>query len=122
MKKLILIISIFLITSISYAQPIERVQIEPLSGGISFNTVEFEAHGTNWGSWITAPTVEMVGRKEILIKNVSSDTIVYLTGVSGSTVKGTLEHGEVAKFKVSSTLHIYVSANTVSQVEVWEIR
>jgi len=121
MRKILLaLLLVCLFCPVIYAQPIERVQIEPLVGGVSFNTITFAARSVT--GWVTAPSVEMVGRKEVMIRNTSSTDNVYLTGVSGSTVTGTLQAGEHVTFKAASSLHVYVSSNTVATVEVWEIR
>jgi hypothetical protein len=63
----------------------------------------------------------MIGRKRVMLINDSANTI-YLTGVSGSTVSGNLVANRTASFAAASNLHIYASANTVSTLQVWEIR
>ena len=98
---------------------IQKVEVSPLSGGVSFNTITFADRSIT--GWVTAPSVEMIGRKEVMIVNVSINS-VYLTGVSGSTAIGTLKEGEGVTFKAASNLHIYISSNSVAIAEVWEIR
>jgi hypothetical protein len=108
------------VSGIAIAQPIEKVVIEPLSGGISFNSITFANYGRT--GWVTCPSVEMKGRKEIVITNTSEDDNLYLTGVSGSTATGTLYPRDRVNFSASSNMHIYASANSVLVMEVWEIR
>jgi len=96
---------------------IQKVEVSPLTGGVSFNTVTFGYYT----GWVTCPTVEMIGRKELLITNTSSTNNLYLTGVSGSTVTGTLKPLDSVTFKSSSSLHIYASGSSVI-MECWEIR
>lgn len=96
---------------------IQKVEISPLSSGISFSTVTFNY----FDKWVTAPTVEMIGRKEILILNTSTTNNLYLTGVSGSTATGVVYPRECVTFKAASNLHIYTSASSVI-MQVWEIR
>ena len=98
---------------------IQKVEVAPLTGGVSFNVVTFSSV-INVG-WVTAPTTEMVGRKKVIIINDSANS-VYLTGVSGSNVSGTLVAGRTVSFAASSSLHVYISANTTSTIQVWEIR
>jgi hypothetical protein len=95
---------------------IQKVEIAPLSSGISFNSVT-----TLYKDWITAPSVELVGRKEILILNTSTSENLYLTGVSGSSATGIVYPRESATFKAASNLHIYASGNSVL-FQTWEIR
>lgn len=122
MRKVLLTILLIFTCSISFAQTtnVQRVLIEPLSSGISFNTITFAARGAT--GWVTAPTVAMYGRKRVIIQNNSSSDNIYLTGVSGSTAYGTLGFGKVASFGAANMLHIYVSANTACSCDVWEIR
>lgn len=94
----------------------QKVEIAPLTGGVSFNTVT-----TLYKSWVTAPTVEMIGRKELMILNKSITANLYLTGVSGGTATWILYPRESMDFKVSSSLHIYASGDTV-QFQTAEIR
>jgi hypothetical protein len=116
--KLFLIWIILILGSNCFADTgfVQKVEIEPLSGGVSFNTVI-----TNGISWVTCPTVEMRGRREILITNLSTTDNLYLTDISGSTATGIVFPKERASFKASANLHIFASGNTV-QFEVWEIR
>lgn len=93
---------------------IQKVEISPLSGGISFNTV---ASNPGW----TLATF-MTGRKEVLLTNTSTTTDIYLTGVSGSSVTGTLYPRESITIKASSSMNIYVKSSAPTSVEVWEIR
>ena len=127
-SKFIVFIVSLLICQLCFAEPslIQRIQIEPLESGISFNTIELSyAIG-----WVTAPTVEMVGRKEMLIMNTSTVDNIYISDISGSSVIlcGTIYPRQMAKFKISSDLHLYISASSVVNVlniinaEVWEIR
>ena len=118
MKKIILVLAFITFCGIASAADIsiQKVEISPLTGGVSFNTVT-----TLYKSWVTAPTVEMIGRKEMIILNTSTNSNLYLTGVSGSTATGTLYPRESANFKASSSLHIYASGDTVT-FQVWEIR
>lgn len=120
MKKLILTCLICLVCSISYAQPIQRVEISPLNGGVSFNTITFADRSIT--GWVTANSTAMVGRKEVLILNTSSTDNLYVTGVSGSTAIGTIYPRESVTFGASSSLNIFVSSNTVLECQVWEIR
>ena len=99
---------------------IQKVEIAPLTGGVSFNTIVFADRSIT--GWVTAPSVSMIGRKRLLIQNNSSSNNIYLTGVSGSTAVGTLGSGKVASFAVSAGLNVYVSTNTVETVDIWEIR
>ena len=118
MKKVILTILFLFFVGIAYADAsIQKVEIYPLSGGVSFNTVSLDTF-----SWVTAPSVEMIGRKEIMIINPSTTVDLYLTGVSGSTATGIIYPRESATFKAASNLHIYVSASSVTTFSVWEIR
>jgi len=94
---------------------IQKVEMAPLTGGVSFNTV-------NVTSWVTCPSVEMIGRKELSILNTSTTGNIYLTGVSGSTASSIVYPRETITFKASSNLHIYASADTVTQIKVTEIR
>lgn len=96
---------------------ISKVQIEPLSGGVSFNTVY-----ATWGASTPAPEFPMKSRKEILITNMSTTENVYITGVSGSTAYGTIFPMQTVSFKTSSAVDLYVSADTVVPCEIWEIR
>ena len=98
---------------------VQKIEVAPLVGGVSFNTIVFS--NTHNKGWITCPTSEMVGRKSLMIINDSVNSI-YLTGVSGSVVSGTLVAGRTVSFAASSSLHIYASASTVSTLQVWEIR
>lgn len=117
--RYILTILLLLFCSDVFAQSVvDRVTLEPLSGGISFNTITFGERSTT--GWVTANTVK--GRKEIMIINTSTTGNLYVTGVSGSTAIGTIFPREDATFLVSSSLNIYVSANTVLSCEVWEVR
>ena len=118
MKKLLLVFIVLCLASTCHAQSvIQKVQIEPLSGGVSFNTITF---GYNTG-WVTCASVEMRGRKEVSILNTSTTTNVYLTGESGNTVTGIIYPREMVTFKASASLHIYASASSVT-IQVWEIR
>ena len=119
MKQLIFIILLVLLlcgNAFAYDATIQKIEIAPLNSGISFNTVSVTP------GWVTAPTVEMVGRKRVLIQNNSTTTSISLTGVSGSTAVGTLGAGKVASFGAASNLHIYMSATVATSVDVWEIR
>lgn len=108
---------ILFLCGVSFADnPIQKVEVAPLTGGISFNTVTL---GT-W--WTTCPTVEMIGRVEISILNTSTVGNIYLTGVSGSTASRIVYPREEIFFKAASSLHIYASADTVTQIKVTEIR
>lgn len=122
MKKIILACLFLLVTTFAFAEPsiIQRVQIEPLSSGVSFNTITFMSGG--YTGWVTAPSVEMRGRKRLTILNNASSGNVYLTGVSGSSAVGTLGAGKVASFGAASDLRIYVSSSAVTTVDIWEIR
>lgn len=123
MKKIVLVIAfISFLCGITFAADvsIQKVEIAPLSGGVSFNTITFADLSAT--GWVTAPTVEMTGRKTVTIINTDATNSIYLTGVSGSTAVGTLKAGQVATFGASSGLHIYVSSNTVTSCNVWEIR
>src|SRR3990167_10115252 len=88
---------------------IQKVEIAPLTGGISFNSITFADRSIT--GWVTASSV--IGRKEILILNTSTTDNLYVTGVSGSTITGTIYSRESVNFKASSSLNLYVSANTV---------
>ena len=115
---------LFLLCSNAFADSsVQKIEVTPLTGGVSFNIVTFETVISR--GWTTCPTVEMVGRKRVVIINNSVND-VYLSGLSDSTVSaiasGTLVAGRTASFAASSNLHIYASANTVSTIEVWEIR
>ena len=101
---------------------IQKVEIAPLTGGVSFSTVEFAPNGINWNSWVTCPSVEMIGRKRLILQNTSNTVTIYLTGVSGSTARGTIAPNQSVSFACSSNLHIYASSNSVTSLEVWEIR
>lgn len=94
---------------------IQKVEIAPLTSGISFNTVQVT-------SWVTCPTVEMIGRKEMSILNTSSTNPIFITGVSGSTASRIVYPREEVFFKAGSNLHIYASADTVTLIQVTEIR
>jgi len=96
---------------------IGKVQIEPLSGGVSFNTVY-----ATWGASTIVPASSMKNRKEIMILNTSETEDVYITGISGSTATGTLFPRESVTFKASSSMNFYVSASTTVMCEIWEIR
>lgn len=112
---------VLLLCGIAFADnPIQKVEVAPLTGGISFNTITFtNSHG--FTGWITASSV--IGRKEVLIHNTSTTDNIYVTGVSGSTAIGTIYPRESATFKASSSLNIYISSSTAQlSVEVWEIR
>lgn len=118
MRRFIFLIFLF-ISSVAFADAsIQKVEIYPLSGGVSFNTVTT----SSVLGWVTASSI--IGRKEVMIINTSTANNIYLTGVSGSTAYGTLYPREKATFKASSSLNIYVSSNSVTphSVEVWEIR
>jgi hypothetical protein len=118
MKKtflLYLICSKCLVCPISHAEPIQKVSIEPASGGVSFNSVAF---GYTDG-WLECGP--MIGRKEMIIINNSTLNNLYLTGVSGSTAAGVLGPKETVLFKAASSLHIYASGSSVT-MSVWEIR
>lgn len=126
MKRYLLIILLLILSVTAYADEpnLTPVEIPPLSGKVSFSTVTFT--GVNWH---TAPSVEMRGRKEIIIQNPSLTANVYISGQSGSTATtptyyyGTLYPRRTARFKASSDLHIYVSGNTAGNTcEIWEIR
>lgn len=117
---LVLLTLLFLCEAFAADTSIQKILVEPLSGGVSFNTITFAVRSLS--GWVTAPTVEMRGRKRVVIQNNSTTDSIYLTGVSGSSAKGTLGSGKVASFGASSDLHIYVSANTATTVDVWEIR
>jgi hypothetical protein len=101
---------------------IQKIEVYPLSGGVSINTISFINHG--YTGWVTAPSIEMKGRKELNIFNPSDYYNLYLTDVSGSSATRvrTLTPGNSITFKVSSSVHIYVSSNTVNTCEVTEIR
>ena len=122
MKKYIIsLILLFLCSNCFGADvSIQKVEIAPLTGGVSFNSITFIDDG--YTGWVTAPSVEMIGRKEIEILNTSSTDNLFITGVSGSTTVGTIYPRESVTFKASSSLTIYVSANSVLTCEVWEIR
>ena len=97
---------------------IQKVELAPLTGGVSFNTITFADRSIT--GWVTASSV--IGRKEIMIINTSTNNSVFITGVSGSTATGTIFPRESVTFKASSNLNIYVSSNSVAVVEIWEIR
>lgn len=120
MKNIILcILFLLLFVALAFADNTNVQQIEflPLSTSISFSTVSLRGTG-----WVTAPTVELRGRKEILINNIDDTNAIYVSGVSGSTIYGTIDAGQSVTFKASSDLHIYLSSNTVTTCEVWEIK
>jgi len=110
----LLLTLLFLCEAYAADVSIQKVEISPLTGGVSFNTITL---GTGW---VTASTI--IGRKEVCILNTSSSNNVYVTGVSGSTATGTIYPRESVTFKAGSNLRIYVSANTTTLIEVWEIR
>lgn len=112
-----LLILLFLCSNVFADASIQKVEIAPLTGGVSFNTVTFGYYT----GWVTCPSVEMIGRKELIIINTSTANNLYLTGVSGSTVTGTLGPKEYVTFKSASNLHIYASGSSVT-MECWEIR
>ena len=121
MRKYILGLIILLLCSNAFADAtIQKVEVSPLTGGVSFNSITFADRSIT--GWVTAPSVELIGRKELLIINTSTSNSVFLTGVSGSSAVGTLKAGESITFKAASNLHIFVSANTVVKVETIEIR
>lgn len=96
---------------------IQKVEIAPLSSGISFNTVVV---GTGW---VTAPTTEMIGRKSLNIYNPSETYNIYISGTSSSTTTiRTIAPQHSMTFGSASSLHIYVSANTVTTFQTSEIR
>ena len=108
-----------LISDITFADSIiQPVVMSPLTGGVSFNTIVISSST----GYVTASSV--IGRKEVLIVNTSTTENIYLTGVTGSTAKGTLFPRESATFGASSSLNIYVYSTTAtpSTVEIWEIR
>ena len=104
MKKYIIsLILLFLCSNCFGADvSIQKVEIYPLSGGVSFNTITFADKSIT--GWVTAPSVEMIGRKEIEILNTSSTDNLFITGVSGSTTVGTIYPRESRTFKAASNL------------------
>ena len=112
---------ILFLCGIAFADnPIQKIEVAPLTGGISFNTITFtNNHG--YTGWITANSV--IGRKEVLIHNTSTTENIYVSGISGSTAIGTIYPRESVTFKAASSLNIYVSSSTTTlSVQVWEIR
>lgn len=111
-----------LVVMSAFAQDIsiQKVSEEPLSGGVSFNTITFDPWSIT--GWVTAPSVEMRGRHGLEILNTSTTDNVWLTGVSGSTARGVLYPRERMYINAASNNHIYVSANTVVTVQVCETR
>ena len=119
MKKIIFTLLFLFLCGNAFADAsIQKVEIAPLTGGVSFNTITFIDDG--YTGWVTANTI--VGRKELLILNTSTTDNLYVTGVSGSTATGTIYPRESATFGAGSNLNIYVSANSVLTCETWEIR
>lgn len=119
MRKIIILLSFLLLCNIAYADMslIQKVEITPLEGGISFNTVTFAPRSIT--GWVTANSV--YSRKSLMILNTSTSDNVFVTGVSGSTATGTVYPRERAIFGAASSLNIYVSANTALSIEIWEI-
>lgn len=130
MKKLIILFFFLFYALPVFAIDPQPIQIEPLSGVITFSTVTLD--GTNW---TTAPTVELRGRKEINILNTSSTENIFLYGAnitSNSVMIDPTEKTIISRrlfpqdnvtFKVSSSLHIYISSNTSEiVVEITEIK
>ena len=119
MKKIIFLLLFFLCGN-TFADDIsiKKVEISPLTGGISFNTVIT----SSVLGWVTANSVR--GRKEIVIINTSTTENAYLAGVSGSSAIGTILPQANATFKVGSNLNIFVSANSAVpiSIEIWEVR
>ena len=131
MRKFIVIISILLYASLAFADNpnVQSVEIAPLSDSISFSTVALDG-----ATWVTAPTVELRGRKEINILNTSTTDSIYLyaSTLTSNTVminpsvtniiSRRLYSQDNVTFKASSDLHIYLSSNTVTTAEITEIK
>jgi len=125
MKFLIGLLILFLATPAfaatqAYSTNIQKVEIAPLEQEVSMSTVELV--GT---SWVTCPTVEMVGRKELVILNTSSTEDVYLSSVSPSSVYNVGRYWRLfprqdITFKIgrgvsqNTGMHIYVSSNSIT--------
>ena len=131
MKKLIIIgLILFFASSVFADNPtVQPVEISPLSDTISFSTVTLDA-----ANWVTAPTVELRGRKEINILNTSTTDNIYLyaSNITDNTVminptvtnviSRRLYPQDNVTYKVSSDIHIYLSSNTVIIAEITEIK
>ena len=111
-------ILIFL-SSTAFAQSdIQSVHIEPLTKGVSASFVELD--GT---SWVTVSSVELRGRKEVLMVNRSTHATIYLSGVSINTVSVyPLYPRQWIKLKISSDLPLYASSNTATSFSTIEIK
>ena len=120
MKKIILttILTLALAGS-AFAAPVQNVIEWPLSTGISMSTV------TTNDSWTTAPTVALVGRKEVCILNTSTtDTIGYISGTTYNTADTwfTIYPKQAVSVRASYDLDIFVSSDTAVTWQVFEIK
>ncbi|MBU2072710.1 MAG: hypothetical protein KKA68_20955 [Gammaproteobacteria bacterium] len=122
MKYLTILCALFVLFGTSFADDlVQKVQLEPLSTGISISTVRLGE------GWVTAPSVAMRGRKEMSILNTSTTENIYLAQASGATVTyGTVTRAiyprEEIFLKMSSDMNIYVSGDTVFNITVTEIK
>jgi len=118
MKRISLLILIIFLTCQCYAQNPDWV----LENGIDQNTISVTTTAT------ALPTTALVGRKSMIVKNVSSATTVYL-GDSDVTADTTatgglqLKYGETFQIDLDEYTTLYgIVASSTASVNVFEAR
>ena len=120
MRKFILIIVFLLLSGNAYAvRPTTRITIEPLES-VSFNTITV-------GTTFVTCTTGLYNRKVISIFNTSSSEIVFLGNSSTANTASItntrwLYPRQSITFGLRSSENIYASCDSVSLVQIIEIR